>query len=157
MTVRVLVDGQPVRAHVRILDTTGRAQSDAESGTVIPLRAGNYRIELQVSDAAALADTPKQVREVYLQAGKNTEIEASFPWARVTLNVLVGGSSRAGVPVKLIRNGEVVAQLTSGAKPAAVTPGKYEADVLLKGTTIRVKGLMFLEGATQTIPVRVRP
>jgi len=157
MTVRSLVDGQPVPARVRILDASGQVQTEAASGAAISLRTGTYRIEVQVSDPAALADTPKQLREVFLQAGKNTEVEASFPWARVTLNVLVGGGSRSGVPVKLLRNGAVVAQLTSNAKPAAITPGKYEADVLLKGTTIRVKGLMFLEGATQTIPVRVHP
>jgi hypothetical protein len=93
---------------------------------------------------------------VFLEAGKTTQVEATFPWAKVQLNVLVRGKSQPGVLVKLLRNGEVVAQMKGGAKPVAITPGKYEADVMLKGTTIRVKGLFFPDGATQTVPVRVQ-
>jgi hypothetical protein len=154
--VRALVAGQVVPVHIRVFDETGKVAMEAESGAPIALRAGSHRIELQISDAAALADKPKQTREVFLEPGKTTLVEATFPWAKVQLNVLVGGRSQAGVPVKLLRNGEVVAQMKGGAKPAAITPGKYEADVLLKGTTIRVKGLLFPEGATQTVPVRVQ-
>lgn len=156
MNVRALVAGQVVPARIRVFDESGNVSSEGESGTLIALRAGSHKIELQISDAAALADMPKQKREVFLEAGKTTQVEAAFPWAKVTLNVLVGGRSQNGVPVKLLRNGEVVAQMKGGAKPAAITPGRYEADVLLKGTTIRVKGLMFPEGATQTVPVRVQ-
>jgi hypothetical protein len=156
LNVRATVAGQVVPVRVRVLDESGKVASEGESGTPIALRAGSHKIELQISDASALADTPKQVREVFLEPGKTAEVEASFPWAKVTLNVLVGGRSQKGVPVKLLRNGAVVAEMKSGAKPAAITPGKYEADVLMKGTTIRVKGLLFPEGATQTVPVRVQ-
>jgi hypothetical protein len=156
MNVRALVAGQAVPAHVRVLDGSGKVLTEAESGTVISLSAGKHRIELQISDAASLADTPTQAREVFLEAGKTTQVDATFPWAKVQLNVLVAGRSQGGVPVKLIRNGQVVAQMKAGAKPAAISPGRYEADVLLRGTTIRVKGLMFPEGATQTVPVRVQ-
>jgi hypothetical protein len=156
MNVRALVAGQVVAARVRVLDEAGKIASEGESGTPIALRAGSHKIELQISDAASLADTPKQIREVFLESGKTTQVEATFPWAKVTLNVLVGGRSQNGIPVKLLRNGAVVAEMKSGAKPAAITPGKYEADVLMKGTTIRVKGLLFPEGATQTVPVRVQ-
>ena len=103
-----------------------------------------------------MADRPKQTREVFLKPGEDARVEATFPWARVQLNVLVGGRSQAGVPVKLLRDGEVVAELKGGAKHTAITPGKYEADVLLRGATIRVTGLLFPESATQTVPVRVK-
>lgn len=157
MNVRVLVAGQVVAARIRVFDETGKVASEADSGTLIALRAGSHKIELQISDPAALADTPKQTREVFLEPGKTTQVEATFPWAKVTLNVVVSGRTQNGVPVKLLRNGAVVAEMKSGAKPAAITPGKYEADVMLKGsTTIRVKGLLFPEGATQTVPVRVQ-
>lgn len=154
--VRALVAGQVVAVHIRVFDESGNVATEGKSGTPIALRAGKHRIELQISDAAALADTPKQTREVFVDAGKTTLVEAAFPWAKVQLNVMVGGRSQPGVPVKILRNGEVVAHMKGGAKPAAITPGKYEADVTLKGATIRVKGLMFPEGATQTVPVRVQ-
>jgi hypothetical protein len=156
VNVRALVAGQVVPAHVRVFDESGKVATEGESGTPIALRPGKHRIELQISDAAALADTPKQTREVFLEAGKTTLVEATFPWAKVQLNVMIRGRSQPGVPVKILRNGEVVAHMKGGAKPAAITPGKYEADVMLKGTTIRVKGLLFPEGATQTVPVRVQ-
>ena len=156
VTVRALVAGQAVPAKVRVLDAEGKAQTEADTGTPIALAAGTHRVEIKISDPASLADTPTQIREVFVEPGKASQVDATFPWARVQLNVLVGGRAQAGVPVKLLRNGEVVAQMKGGAKPAAITPGRYEADVLLKGTTIRVKGLLFPEGATQTVPVRVQ-
>lgn len=156
VTVRALVAGQVVPAKVRVLDSAGAVQAEAASGTPITLKSGSHRLELTISDPAAMADTPTQVREVFVEPGKPSTVDATFPWARVQLNVLVGGRSQSGVPVKLLRNGEVVAEMKGGAKPAAITPGKYEADVMLKGTVIRVKGLLFPEGATQTVPVRVQ-
>jgi hypothetical protein len=74
----------------------------------------------------------------------------------VQLDVRVNGRSQPGAIVQLLRNGELVAELKSGAPPAPITPGRYEADVLLKGAKIRVKGLQFPEGGTQTVPVNVR-
>jgi hypothetical protein len=70
--------------------------------------------------------------------------------------VLVGGRSQGSVPVRLLRNGETVAELKSGTTPQAISPGKYEADVMLRGRTIHVTGLVILEGAEQTVPVRAQ-
>jgi hypothetical protein len=58
--------------------------------------------------------------------------------------------------VKLIRGGAVVAELKSGESPQTISPGKYEADVLLRGRTIHVTGLNFMESAEQTVPVRAQ-
>ncbi len=156
MTVRALIDGKEVPATVRVLDEGGAVAMESQAGSTIALRSGTHQIELQVSDAAAMADKPKQVRQVFLEPGKNTVIEAEFPWARVKLNVISGGRSIPGALVKLIRAGDVVAELKSGGEPHAITPGRYEADVMLKGTTIRVTGLHIPESATQTVPVRVK-
>jgi hypothetical protein len=83
-------------------------------------------------------------------------VDVTFRWAKIRLDVQVGGHSQRGVPVKLMRAGEVVAELKSGEPLQAISPGKYEADVLLHGRTIHVTGLQFLEGAEQTVPVRAQ-
>jgi hypothetical protein len=156
LLLRASVDGQNVPAHVRVLEAGGRVEAEGEAGTPIELHAGQYRGEITIDDASVLADRPTQVRELFLSPGKQTAVEASFPWSRIQLNVMVSGRSHPGVPVKLIRNDQPVAELKSGANPALISPGKYEADVLMSGTTIRVKGLLFPENGAQTVPVRVQ-
>jgi hypothetical protein len=151
-TVRALVDNKPVAARVRVLDSN----IEGESGTELSIGAGTHRVEVRVTDTAALADLPVQVQQVFIESGKDTQFDAVFPWSKVTLNVVAGGRSRNGAPVRLLRNGAVVAELRSGGQAAYVSPGKYEADVLLNGGKIRVHGLQFLEGATQNVPVRVQ-
>jgi hypothetical protein len=81
---------------------------------------------------------------------------SAVPRTNVQLDVRVNGRSQPGAIVQLLRNGEVVAEMKSGAPPAPIAPGRYEADVLLKGAKIRVKGLQFPEGGTQIVPVNVR-
>jgi hypothetical protein len=156
VTLTAVVADQPVPADVRVLDESGKVASEGAAGDRITLPAGNYQMEISIRDAAALADRPTQKRALLLKPGDDARLEARFRWAKVTLNVLVGGRAQAGANVKLLRDGEVVAEMKSGAPPAAITPGRYEADVSLKGTVIRVKGLQFPEGATQTVPVRVQ-
>ena len=150
------VDGREVAAHVRVLDAAGGTEVEGAAGSPLALRAGTYRAEVTIEDAAALADRPTQASQLFIQPGKQTEIAADFPWSKVQLNVVVQGHSNQGVTVKLIRDGAVVAEMKSGAKPELVSPGKYEADVLLHGTTIRVKGLLFPENGAQTVPVHVQ-
>lgn len=156
VTLIARVDQSTVQASVRILDESGVVQREAASGEPISLPAGNYRAEISITDASALADKPTQARQLLVRPGDNPPIEASFRWAKVTLNVLVGGRAQPGAKVTLLRDGEPVAEMKSGAPPAAITPGRYEADVQLKGSIIRVKGLQFPESATQTVPVRVQ-
>jgi hypothetical protein len=156
MLLRATVDGKPVAAHVRVLDAKGGSVAEGPTGSPLELRAGTYRAEISIDAAEALADRPTQTRELFIQPGKQTEIEASFPWSKIQLNVLVSGHAHNGATIKLIRNGAVVAEMKSGAKPALISPGKYEADVVLQGTTIRVKGLLFPENGAQTVPVRVQ-
>jgi hypothetical protein len=109
-----------------------------------------------VAETQALLDKPTQNLSVFVESGKSTPVDVTFRWAKVRLDVLVGGRSQGKVPVKLFRGGEAVAELQSGTAPQAISPGKYEADVLLRGRTIHVTGLVFLEGAEQTVPVRAQ-
>ena len=65
-------------------------------------------------------------------------------------------AQKAKTEIKLIRNGNVVAQVKSGAPAFLVSPGNYEADVPVRGKTVRVKGLVFFEGTEQVVPVRAQ-
>jgi len=155
VVLRALVNGKPVAGHVRVLDAGGKAQEEGPTGSELQLRAGSYSAEVSIDDAAALADRPTQVREIFLTPNKLTEIDADFPWSKIVLDVLVQGHSRSGVTVKLLRKDAPVATLKSGAQAVLISPGKYEADVMLPGNTIRVTGLMFPDNGAQTVPVRV--
>lgn len=167
IVVTARVDGQPVAAQVDVLNgdapSGSRADEDqvvqasqGSTGEQIRLSAGEQRIAVTISDSSALLDKPTQKLSVFVQPGKATPVEVTFPWAKVRLDVLVNGRSQHGVTVKLMRGGEVVGELKSGAPAQAVSPGKYEADVLLRGGSVHVTGLQFLDGAEQTVPVHAR-
>ena len=150
------VAGQNVAAIVRVFDESGEKRADANAGEPINLPAGNYQLEVAITDANVMADRPTQKRELVLQGGQNAQVEARFKWAKVQLDVRINGRSQPGAKVQLLREEEVVAEMKSGVAPTPITPGRYEADVLLKGAKIRVKGLQFPDSATQTVPVNVR-
>jgi len=154
IVVTARVNGQPVAARVKVLE--GSTGVEGATGESISLPAGTQRISVTIAESQALLDKPTQKLSVFVEPGKPTAVDVTFKWARVRLDVLVGGRSQGSVPVKLFRNGEQVAELKSGAAPQAITPGKYEADVILRGRTIHVTGLVFLEGAEQTVPVRAQ-
>jgi hypothetical protein len=156
VTVAAVIDGKNVPAQVRVLDASGAVQAEEAAGAPITLPAGDYRVEVSITDAQAMVDKPTQSRPLTLRAGQNTQLEESFRWAKISMNVISGGRSTPGAVVKLLREGQVVAEFKSGAPPVAVTPGRYEADVLLKGSSVRVKGLQFPAGATQTVPVHAQ-
>lgn len=150
------IAGTNVPATVRVLDESGEKRAEANTGEPINLPAGNYQLEVAITDANVMADRPTQRRELVLQGGQNANVEARFKWAKVQLDVRINGRSQPGAKVQLLREDEVVAEMKSGAPPTPITPGKYEADVLLKGAKIRVKGLQFPDSATQTVPVNVK-
>ena len=155
--MRALVNGQAVAAHVRVLDANGGVAIEGVAGAEpLEVYAGTYRAEVTIDDAAVLADRPTQSLAVFIPPGKQTLIEATFPWSKIQLNVIAQGRSFNGTTVRLMRGGSVVAEIKSGAAPALVSPGKYEADVLLHGATIHVKGLLFPENGAQTMPVHVQ-
>jgi hypothetical protein len=156
LTVVAMVAGQPTPASVRVLDAQGSAAGEGTSGSPITLAAGSYTLEVTISDASAMIDTPTQRSDLQLEAGQSAKIESDFAWAKVKLDVRVGGRSQRGAKVQLLRDGEPVAEMKSGAEPAPITPGRYEADVSLPGRIVRVTGLHFPDSATQTVPVHVK-
>ncbi|MET0384686.1 MAG: hypothetical protein ABW321_01945 [Polyangiales bacterium] len=154
LVVRAEVDGRAVNARARV--AAADRVLEVTTGENIDLEPGTYQVEVSISDPSVLADKPTQRLGVFVESSQEASAVASFPWAKVQLNVLVGGRSQPGAQVKLLRGGQVVAELKSGAAHQLISPGKYEADVLLRGSTIRVKGLVFLESATQSVPVRAQ-
>lgn len=154
IVVTARVNGQPVAARVKLLGSGNDFES--QSGESIAAPSGNQRIAVTIAEPEALLDKPTQNLSVFVAPGKATAVDVTFRWAKVRLDVLVGGRSQGSVPVKLFRGGEQVAELKSGSAPQAISPGKYEADVMLRGRTIHVTGLVFLEGAEQTVSVRAQ-
>ena len=129
---------------------------DFKMGQEFSAEVGTRHIEVTLDDDSALIDRPTLQLEVPVEERKTTQVDAVFPWAKVQLNVLVHGTVQPPTSVKLIRKGEVVAEVKSSGPAFLVSPGNYEADVLLKGKTVRVKGLVFFEGTEQTVPVRAK-
>lgn len=154
VTVQAQVNEQSVPAHVRFVDSS--RQLEAETGESVQLQSGTQHIEVSITDPALIVDKPTQRLQVFVEPGQPASAVATFPWAKVQLNLLMGGRSQSGTPIRLLRNDKVVAEVKSGAPACVITPGKYEADVLLPGRTIRVRGLVILEGAVQTVPVRAQ-
>ena len=129
---------------------------DFKMGQEFSAEVGTRQIEVTLDDDSALIDRPTLRLEVPVEERKTTQVEAVFPWAKVQLNVLVHGSVQPPTSVKLIRKGEVVAEVKSGGPVFLVSPGNYEADVQLKGKIVRVKGLVFFEGTEQLVPIRAK-
>ena len=130
---------------------------DFKMGQELSAEVGTRHIEVTLDDDSTLIDRPTLQLEVPVEARKTSNVEAVFPWAKVQLNVLAHGAVQPPTNVKLIRKGEVVAEVKSSGPAFLVSPGNYEADVQLKGKTVRVKGLVFFEGTEQVVPVRAKP
>jgi len=154
LRVQAEVAGKSVPARAKLLDE--ERPVELAMGEAISAEAGTRRIEVSLLDAEMLVDKPTQQLEVFVEPNKRAEVKAAFPWAKVQLNLLVSGRQQPPTRVKLVRGGNVVAEVQTGAPMFMVSPGNYEADVPLRGKTVRVKGLVFFEGSEQVIPVRAQ-
>lgn len=150
-----------VRAFVRDAPVSGRVHfpdalrpMDADTGEVIQLEAGTHPVEVTLNANAGLLDRPTQRLQVFIAPHEQATANAYFPWSKVAFTVFVHGRRESGVPIKLLRSAQVVAELRSGAAPQALSPGKYEVEVKLPGRTVHVDRLSLLEGATQNIPLQ---
>lgn len=130
---------------------------DFKMGQEFSAEAGTRHIEVTLDDDSTLIDRPTLQLEVPVEPRKTTQVEAVFPWSKVQLNVLAHGSVQPPTKVKLIRKGELVAEVQSSGPAFLISPGNYEAEVQLRGKTYRVKGLVFFEGTQQVVPVRAIP
>jgi hypothetical protein len=156
ITVDARVRGQSVAADVRLIGPGGEDAAHGGSGEALQATSGEYEMQVTIRDASALADKPTQRRKLTLSPGDDLHEPVDFPWAMIQLNVVVNGSPDPGAVVHLMRDGEEVAAFKSGAAPAPISPGRYSAQVKTHGASIDVASLMFPDGATQSVPVRVQ-
>jgi hypothetical protein len=155
--VHAYVRDAPVNGRVRFLDASHAQRSlpmEAATGEVVQLESGTQNVEVTLDASAGLLDRPTQRMEVFITPHQQAEANAHFPWSKVAFTVFVQGRRQAGLPIKLLRNGQVVAELRSGSAPQALSPGKYEAQVQVHGRSLSVDRFSLLEGATQNIPLQ---
>ena len=150
--VRAFVRDAPVSGRVRFVDATRPVEGD--TGEVIQIESGTQNVEVTLNANAGLLDKPTQGLQVFVAPREQSIANAHFPWSKVAFTVFVQGRRQAGVPIKLLQSSQVVAELRSGAAPQALSPGKYEVEVQLRGRIVHVDRLSLLEGATQNIPLQ---
>lgn len=156
ITVEAKVHGKAAPANVLLLGPDGGEVAHAASGQALSVQSGEYELQVQITAASALLDKPTQQRPLTLHAGDDLHESVEFPWAMVQLNVMVNGSADPNATIRLSRGGSDVGVLKSGAAPAPISPGRYDAEATTHGAKIKVDGLLFPEGATQSVPVNVR-
>jgi hypothetical protein len=156
LTLDAVVQGKSVPAKVRLLAADGSEAASGETGQALNVQSGEYTLEVEIVDDDALLDKPTQKRQLTVNAGDELNEKAEFPWSKVTLNVRVNGKLDRGAKVILLRDGQEVAKVKSGAPLAPISPGRYEAVVETRGAKIEVKGMLFPEGGSETMPVDVR-
>jgi hypothetical protein len=154
--VNATVRGQSVAAEVRVVGEDGSEAGTGLSGEPISVQSGEYTLLVTITDEGALLDKPLLRRPLTIQPGDSLKETVDFPWAMIQLNVRVNGRPDNGAIVELSRQGAVVGTLKSGAEPVPLSPGRYDAEVKTRGATIPVRGLMFPQGATQSMPVEVQ-
>ncbi|HKP56639.1 MAG TPA: hypothetical protein VJV78_07965 [Polyangiales bacterium] len=151
LTVQCKVAGKVAPAHARLI--VGENSRDIELGSEINVEAGAQRVEVTVADAATLVDLPTRQFEAFVEPHKKAKLEAVFPWAKVQLKLLVHGKEQPPTALKLIRDGNAVAEVKSGPPAFMVSPGTYDVEVTLRGKPVRASRLAFFEGSEQIIPV----
>jgi hypothetical protein len=154
VTVDAKVHGASVPAEVKLTGADGGVAASGKAGDALSVQPGDYELVVSITDSSVLLDEPSQRSALTVHAGDALHPVADFPWAKIQLNVVVNGSPTKA-SVHLMRQGKEVGVLQSGADFAPISPGRYEAVVKTAGASIEVHGLMFPEGATQTVPVNV--
>ena len=155
ITVEATVNGEALGAKVRLVGADGGLAAEGTAGQKLLVTSGSYSLEVEVTDAAKLVDTPTEKREITLAPGGDIVESVKFPFARITLNVRVNGTLNKSAVVRILRQGAQVAEFKSAADPVAISPGRYQAEVKVKGALIKVPELMFPQGATRAMPVSV--
>ena len=156
LTLDAQVKGKSVPAKVRLLAADGREAVSGDAGQRLEVQSGTYTLEIEIRDASALIDKPTQRRELVVNAGDELREKAEFPWSMVQLNVRINGKLDKNAKVILLRDDKEVATVKSNAPPAPISPGRYEAIVEARGARIDVKGMLFPDSGSETMPVDVR-
>jgi hypothetical protein len=158
LTVQVLIEGEAVDAQVRVLNDAGEVVDEGRPGRAIAVPSGRYAVEADVKDESLLVDTPtRRVAGIFLEPGDEHVEEVEVGRAQVRLRVLQGGREVRNARVELRYSGseEVVHDYKPGKDHIAISPGRYDAMVHLPKSQVKVEGLIFQPGATQSIPIKV--
>ena len=158
VTVSVRIGNEDGSAQIRLLDSNGDSVHEGASGTPFTVQSGTYSLEASITDARVMVDTPTKTEEVTLSPGEPQTVEVRFPVARVRLGVSRRGRMSYRGQITLFREGteEEVASFRLSNNHIAITPGRYEANVRSGSLDTRVSGLMFMDGATQNVPIEVQ-
>jgi hypothetical protein len=157
VTVRIVVGGEEVQGSVALANEAGETAAEGNAGETFNVQSGFYQITATIADESVLIDTPTRTEETQIPAGDAQTIDVEFPRARVRLNVTRNGRPLRHPEITLFRQGseEPSATFRVSDEHVPISPGRYEADVKLRGHEIRVRGLTFMDGATQNIPVNI--
>ena len=149
----VRVAGKPVAAEVSIL-SGGEVVASGPAGQPITTESGDYEMSIKVTDG--LVDHPVEHGQLTLEPGAEVAQTVELAWAKIQVKVKINGRATNSATVDVMRDGEVVTTLKSGAPHVLISPGRYEAVVKARGAKMEVPELMFPAEATQTVPVNVK-
>ncbi len=144
---------------VEIQDSSGGTVAQGRPGETFTLQAGEYTVTARATSEDDIIGAPVEGSEALSLTGREEHtVRVHIPAAQVRLNVQRNGRTLRNPQVTLFREGgdEPVARFTAGSRPITIVPGRYEAEVRAGANQIRVRGLTFMEGAQQTIPVNVQ-
>lgn len=144
---------------VAIQDSSGASVAQGRPGQTFTLPAGDYTVVARATDEDDIIGAPVEGSESISLAGQEEHtVRVHIPAAQVKLNVSRNGRRMPNPHVTLFREGseEPVASFRAGDRHITIVPGRYEANVRAGNNEIRVRGLTFMEGAMQNIPVNVQ-
>jgi hypothetical protein len=160
VTVEVRLGSEDfARGQVVIQNEAGATVTQGRAGQTFTLPAGEYTVLARATSENDIIGAPIEGSASLTVAGQREHtVRVSIPAAQVRLNVMRNGRPLRNPQVTLFRDGgeERVARFTATDRHITIVPGRYEAEVRVGNQEIRVRGLTFMEGALQTIPVNVR-
>ncbi len=159
LNVKVMINEEPLTVPVKILGEDDKIVAQGSAGDTFTLPPGQYVASAEVTNDEMLVDTPERRSEVVeVRPTENQTATVEFGRARVRLQVLKSGKKVRGSRVVLRRSGgeETVLDFEPNDDHISISPGRYDAVVHLGKDEISVTGLVFMGGATQTVPIRVK-
>ena len=122
IVVQAKCRGKLIAAHGR-MPIERELVVDFEMGQEFSAEAGTRHIEVTPGQHYSRRQTDPAARCV-CRARKLAKVAAVFPWAKVQLNLVVNGSVQPATPIKLIRQGNVVAEVQVGQPRLPCVTGK---------------------------------
>lgn len=160
VTIEVKLGLEEVRsATVVVKSASGATVAEGRGGETFTLQAGTYSVTARVTSDDLIVTAPAETTEsIDVEPQEPQTVRVTIPAAHVRLTVKRNGRTIRNPLVTLFREGgdEQVAQFRAGNQEITISPGRYEADVRTGSQEIRVRGLMFMGGARQNIPVNIQ-